>query len=171
MNRQYVVIALVAIGLVGTVGVGTAVAGVGPAADLLDGAQHELLDFEATDPQCTGEQRTNSSTAVQNGDGETIVTHTQNVSLANPGVSIGEPTLERVNQSTYVLSVPTEESDGMAAQCIAFARYEATMQIPVGDGPWTVVVEHDGETAMTLSGDSNSTSATGSASAGVQASN
>ena len=44
------------------------------------------------------------------------------------------------------------------------------MQIPVGDDPWTVVVEHDGETAMTLSGDSNSTSASGSASAGASVS-
>lgn len=170
MNRQYVVAAVVAIGLIGTVGVGSALAGVGPAADLLEEEQHELLDFAVSDPQCTDAVSTNSSTSIQNAGEDTRITHAQNISLADASVSVGNPTFERLNESAYVLSVPTEETDELGAQCIAYARYEASMQIPVDDEPWTVIVEHDNETAMTLFGDSNSAAASGSASAGAQVS-
>lgn len=170
MNGRYVVATLLVIGSIGAVGVGSAVAGVGPAAELLDDDRHTLLDFEATDPECTEEQRTNSSTSIENDARNTIITHAQNVSLPDPSHSVGDPTFEHVNESTYVLSVPTERTEEAAALCLASARYEASMEIPVGDEPWTVIVEHDGETATTLAGDSNSTSASGSASAGVQVS-
>ena len=170
MNRQLAVGAIVIIGLAGTAGVASAVTGVGPASNLLGGAQHELVDFEASEPQCTDDVISNSSTSIQNNGQKTTITHTQNMSLDHPGVMIGEPSLERLNDSTYVLSVPTEESDGMAAQCIAYTRYEATMQIAAGDDPWRVIVEHDNETAITLYGDSNSSGASASASAGASVS-
>lgn len=169
MNRQQVVGVFVVLGVIGTVGVGSAVAGVGPAADLL-GPQHELEDFEVSAPQCTDDFSTNSSTAIESDGANTVITHAQNVSLADPGVSVGDPTLERVNESTYRLSIPTTSSDGVAAQCIASARYNATMELPVDDEPWTVIVAHDGERATTLYGDSNSSGASGSASAGASVS-
>lgn len=165
MNRQQVAGVLVVLGVVGTLGVGSAVAGVGPAADLL-GPQHELQDFAVSDPQCTDDFATNSSTAIETDGSDTVITHAQNISLADPGVTVGEPTLERVNGSTYRLSIPTEDSGGGAAQCVASARYNASMTLPVDDEPWTVIVEHDGERATTLFGDSNSSGASGSASAG-----
>lgn len=170
MNRQYVVLAVVAVGFVGIVGVGSAMAGVGPAGGLLNDGQPEVLDFTVSDAQCTDDVMTNSSTSISNERHHTVVNHSQNISLADPSVTIGEPTLEQVNQSTFVLSVPTEETDQSASQCVAFARYEASMQLPVGDDPWTIIVEHDDETAMTLFGDSNSAGASGSASAGAQVS-
>ncbi|PHQ40567.1 hypothetical protein DJ69_00395, partial [Halorubrum persicum] len=57
------------------------------------------------------------------------------------------------------------------------ARYNGTMRIPAGDGPWTLIVRHNGETVTTLRGDSNrsllggSTSVSGSASASDSATN
>ena len=171
MNRQYIVAAVVAIGLIGSVGVGSAIAGVGPAADLLDEEEQELLSFESAGTHCTESFMTNSSTTIENGPEDTTITHAQNISLPDSSYTVGTPSFEAVNESTYLLSVPTEEvTEKEPKGCTGVARYEASMQIPVGDDPWTIVVEHDNETAMTLYGDSNSTGASGSASAGTKVS-
>ncbi|WP_226010834.1 hypothetical protein [Halomicrobium salinisoli] len=172
MNGRYVAAALAAVALVAAAGVGSAVAGVGPAAGLFAGEEHPpaLLGFESTGAHCTDDFMANSSTAVSGGGANTEITHSQNISLPDTAYAVGGPTFERLNETTYVLSVPTEATDAEARDCAAYARYEARMRIPAGDDPWRVIVEHDDETATTLFGDANSAGASGSASGGARVS-
>ncbi|WP_225335298.1 hypothetical protein [Halomicrobium urmianum] len=172
MNGRHVAAVLAAVALVATAGVGSALAGVGPAASVFGGEEHPpaLLGFESTGAHCTDDVTTNSSTAVAGDGANTEITHSQNISLPDPSYAVGGPTFERLNETTYVLSVPTEATDTEARDCPAYARYEARMRIPAGDDPWQVIVEHDDETAMTLFGDSDSSGASGSASGGARVS-
>ncbi len=171
MNGRHVAAVRAVVALVATAGVGSAVAGVGPAADLFGEEERPpaLLSFESTGGQCTDDFMANSSTAVSGG-ANTLITHTQNVSLPDTSYAVGGPTFERLNETAYRLSIPIEETDEEPLDCTAYARYEAQLRIPAGDDPWRVIVEHDGETETTLFGDSDSTGATGSAGAGASVS-
>lgn len=178
MNGRRFVSAVAVLALVTTVAVAGAVAvGAGPASDvvgsvLADEEQHPpaLLSFQSAGARCTDDFMANSSTSVRAGGPNTEITHARNVSLPGPSYALGGPTFERYNESTYTLSIPIEETEKAPRDCDGVARYEAAMRIPAGDDPWRVVVEHDGETVTTLWGDSNSTGASGSASAGGSAS-
>jgi hypothetical protein len=158
----------VVIALIGTIAVAGAVAGVGPAAPLITAEPQPpaLLSFESAGTQCADQFLANSSTIVAGGGANTNVTFARNVSLPGPSEAIGEPTFDRRNASTYVLAVPTEETKKPPRNCSGVARYNASMRIPAGDDPWRIVVQHDGETVTTLEGDADSTSVSGSASAG-----
>lgn len=143
--------------------------GVGPAAALFDGEEERppaLLDFDATDAQCTDRFVGNSSTSMAGGGPNTELTYARNVSLADTSHAVGDASLERLNESSYVLSVSFEDTDAEAEDCEAFARYEADMRIPAGEDRWTLIVEHDGERVTTLWGETNSSMVGGSASAG-----
>lgn len=167
MKGRTVVAVAAVVGVVATAGIGSALVGVGPAAPLLEQEQPpELVAFESTQAKCTDDFTSNTSTSVRSGGPNTEVTHVQNASLPDASHALGDPTFERVNESTYALSIPIEETGGEPSDCAAYARYEATVRFPAGDDPWRVVVAHDGETAITLFGDSDSSGASGSASAG-----
>lgn len=154
------VVALLVTGLGATFGVEAGVVGEDP-------KDPELLSFETCAVHCpddANDRASNSSTSVVAGGANTEVTYARNVSLPDSSSVIGTATFERLNESTYVLSVPFEESDEPARDCAGVVRYNGTVRIPAGDDPWTLLVEHDGERATTLSGDSNSSAFGGSAS-------
>lgn len=176
MNRRRLATVVAILGLVTVAGVAVAV-GAGPASAVNGGVLGDekrhppaLLSFESAGAQCTDDFMANSSTRVKGGGANTEITYARNVSLPGPSYAIGGPTFERHNESTYVLSIPIEETEKAPRDCAGVARYEAAMRIPAGDDPWRVVVEHDGETVTTLWGDSNSSVGGGSVSAGGSAS-
>lgn len=157
---SFVVFALLVTGLGTTIGVEAGVLGEDP-------KDPELLSFETSSVHCPDDadaRASNSSTLVGAGGANTEVTYARNVTLPDSSAVIGTATFERVNDSTYVLSVPFEESEDAARTCTGVVRYNGTVRIPAGDDPWTLVVEHDDETVTRISGDSNSTGASASAS-------
>lgn len=173
MNRRTLVVVLLGVGVVATVAITSALLGVGPVSGLVGGEESQppaLLSFESAGAQCTDDFIANSSTTVSSSGSNTHVTHAQNISLPDPSYAVGGPTFERRNDTTYVLSIPTEETEKTSRGCTGFARYEATMRVPAGDDPWQIIVRHDDETAITLFGDSDSSGAGGSASAGGEVS-
>jgi hypothetical protein len=125
-----------------------------------------LLSFESAGSQCTDEFRANSSTSVAVGSDTTEITYSRNVSLPGPSYAIGEPTFERVNDTTYLLDVPIEETEKEPRTCPGVARYNGTVRIPAGEEPWNLIVKHDGETVTTIHGESESSLLGGSASVG-----
>ncbi|MGQ3328759.1 hypothetical protein [Halorubrum sp. FL23] len=183
MNRRGLFAVAGVLVLVGLVGTGSVIAfagsgpgGVGgPFGDTSD--PPALLHFESAGAHCPDDFSANSSTAVSAGAANTEITYSRNVSLPGPSHAVGGPTFERVNASAYVLDVPMAETENAPRSCSGVARYNGTMRIPAGDGPWTLIVRHDGETVTTLRGDSNrsllggSTSVSGSASASDSATN
>ncbi|MCU4802457.1 hypothetical protein OB920_19010 [Halobacteria archaeon HArc-gm2] len=170
MTRRGVAVVLAVVGVVAIVGTVAVVAGlglwpVGAGSPLGDDPQPPaLLSFESAGAHCTDDFSANSSTSVASGGVNTEITHARNVSLPGPSYAIGGPTFERQNESTYVLSVPIEETDKAPRECPGAARYEATMRVPAGDDPWRIVVTHDEETVTTIEGDSERGVASGSAS-------
>lgn len=169
MNGRHLGGIVAAIGLLATVTVGSVLLGVGPVATALGGEDAKppaLVDFQSAGAQCTDDFRSNASTSIVTGGPNTEITHERNVSLPNPSYAIGDPTFERINESAYRLSLPTEATEKEPRDCAAVARYEATMRIPAGQDPWRLVVVHDGEIETVLWGDSDSSLTGGSASAG-----
>lgn len=172
MNRRgllAVIAVLVLVGLVGTGSViafaGTGPAGIGsPLGDTSDSPA--LLHFESAGAHCTDDFMSNSSTSVVAGAENTEITYSRNVSLLGPSYAIGGPTFERMNESTYVLNVPIEETEKAPRSCPGVARYNGTMRIPASEDPWNLLIKHDGETVTTLHGDSNRSLLGGSASVG-----
>lgn len=112
----------------------------------------------------------NSSTTVVGGGANTEITHSRNISLPSPSYAIGGPAFERVNESTYHLSIPIEETEKAPRECSGVARYNASMRIPAGDDPWRVIITHDGRNVTTLFGDSDSSVFGGSVSSGASVS-
>ncbi|WP_080505528.1 hypothetical protein [Halorubrum saccharovorum] len=177
MNRRGLLAVVAVLALVGLVGTGSVIAfsGTGPAGvDGLLGDTSDppaLLHFESAGAHCPDNFMANSSTSVAPGAENTEITHSRNVSLPGPSYAIGGPTFERMNESTYVLNVPIEETEKAPRSCPGVARYNGTMRIPAGEDPWNLLIKHDGERVTTLHGDSNrsllggSTSVSGSASA------
>lgn len=176
MNRRGLLAGVAVLGLLVTVGAGVVLAGVGTGTagfgSVLGDESHPpaLLSFESAGAHCTDDFMANSSTTVAVDGANTQITYARNVSLPGPSYALGGPTFERVNDSTYVLSVPIEETDKAPRDCPGVARYEAAMRIPAGDDPWNVIVEHDGERVTTIHGDSDSSGVGGSASVGQSAS-
>lgn len=176
MTRRGIVAVLAVVGVVAIVGSAAVVAGVGlwpmgaggPFGD--DPQPPALLSFESAGAHCTDDFSANSSTSVASGGANTEITYARNVSLPGPSYAIGGPTFERQNESTYVLSVPVEETDKAPRECPGVARYEATMRIPAGDDPWRIVVNHDDETVTTIEGNSEGGVAGGSSSVSQSAS-
>jgi hypothetical protein len=170
MTRRGVVAVLAIVGVVAIIGTGAVVAGIGlwpiGAGGPFGEEPHPpaLLSFESAGAHCTDDFSANSSTSVASGGANTEITHARNVSLPGPSYAIGGPTFERQNESTYVLSIPIEDTDKAPRECPGVARYEATMRIPAGDDPWRIVVNHDNETVTTIEGDSESGVSGGSAS-------
>lgn len=172
MNRRGLLVVVTVLVLVGLVGIGSILtsAGTGLAGvDSLLGDTSDspaLLHFESAGAHCTADFTSNSSTSVATGAENTEITYSRNLSLPGPSYAIGGPTFERVNESTYVLNVPIEETEKAPRSCSGVARYNGTMRIPAGDDPWNLLIKHDGETVTTLSGDSNRSLLSGSASVG-----
>ena len=172
MNRRGLLAVVTVFLVVAAVGTGTVFAlfGTGPAGlgnFLGDGQEPPaLLHFESAGAECTDGVRVNSSTSVVVEEGNTLITYSRNVSLPGPPYAIGGPTFEQVNESTYVLDVPIEETDKAPRACPGVARYNGTMRIPAGEDQWHLIVKHDGETVTTLYGESNSSLLGGSASVG-----
>lgn len=170
MNRRGLVAVVAALLIVSVAGVGGALALVGSGQAGLGSLFGEtadapaLLHFESAGAECTDSFAANSSASVAVGGGTTEVTYARNVSLPDPADAIGEPTFARVNESTYVLGVPIEETEKAPRACPGVARYNATVRFPAGDEPWNLIVRHDGERVTTIHGDSNSTLLGGSAS-------
>jgi hypothetical protein len=171
MNRRRILAVVAVIVIVGGVGTGSVLAFVGSGSagigSLLGDTEEPpaLLHFESAGAQCTDEFVANSSTSVV-ADTNTKITYSRNVSLPAPSYAIGGPTFERMNESTYVLNVPIEETKKEPRTCSGVARYNGTMRIPAGEDPWQVIVKHDGETVTTIYGDSNRSVLGGSASVG-----
>ncbi|WP_348609622.1 hypothetical protein [Halobaculum rarum] len=170
MNRRGILAVVTVLVLVGLVGIGgvIGITGTGPAGvgSLLGDTSDPpaLLHFESAGAHCTDDFMSNSSTSVVAGAENTEITYSRNVSLPGPSYAIGGPTFERMNDSTYVLNVPIEETEKAPRSCPGVARYNGTMRIPAGEDPWNLLIKHDGETVITLSGDSNRSLLGGSAS-------
>jgi hypothetical protein len=171
MNRRGILAVFAVVVIIVMVGVGGVLAFVGSGPGGFDnplGDAEEppaLLHFDSAGAQCTDEFMANSSTSVV-ADTNTRITHSRNVSLPGPSYAIGGPTFERMNESTYVLNVPIEDTEKEPRTCSGVARYNGTMRIPAGEDPWQLVIKHDGETVTTLYGDSNRSVFGGSASVG-----
>lgn len=173
MHRRTIVTVFVAIALVTVAGLTTAAVGGGTAVEFLEGEDDQppaLLSFESAGAHCTDDVMANASTSVRSGAANTGVTYARNVSLPSPAHAIGGPTFERRNESTYLLSVPIEETSKPPRDCPGVARYNASMRIPAGDDPWRIVIQHDGTNVSTIFGDSDSSLTGGSSSAGGSAS-
>ena len=170
MNRRGVVAVVAVVLILGVVAVGGALALVGSGPGGFGGLLGDtedppaLLYFESAGAQCADEFRANSSASVAVGSGNTEITYSRNVSLPGPSYAIGGPTFERVNESTYVLDVPIEETEKAPRACPGVARYNGTVRIPVNEKPWNLIIRHDGDTVTTLHGESNSSLLGGSAS-------
>jgi hypothetical protein len=171
MNRQDILAVVAVIVVVGGIGVGSGLAfggsGLGGFDNPLADAEKPpaLLHFESVGAQCTDDFVANSSTSVV-ADTNTKITYSQNVSLPGPSYAIGGPTFERMNESTYVLNVPIEETEKAPRTCSGVARYNGTMRIPAGEDPWQLIIKHDGERVTMLYGNSNRSAFGGSASVG-----
>lgn len=170
MNRRGLVAGVAVVLILSVVAVGSTLALVGSGTGGLGGllADSEdppaLLSFDSAGAECTDEFRANSSASVAVRGGNTEITYSRNMSLPGPSYAIGGPTFERVNESTYVLDVPVEETDKAPRTCPGVARYNGTVRIPAGEESWNLIVKHDGETVTTLHGESNSSLLGGSAS-------
>lgn len=172
VNRR-VVIAVSILGLVVLSGIVAAIVGVVPVSALFEGEERHppaLTSFESAGAHCTENFMANSSTAVSGGGANTEITHSRNVSLPGPSYAVGGPMFERVNESTYHLSIPIEETKKAPRDCSGVARYNASMRIPAGDEPWRIIITHDGRNITTLYGDSDSSVVGGSASSGASVS-
>lgn len=171
MNRRGILAVVAVIVILGIVGAGSMLAIVGsapggPGSFLGDTEKPPaLLHFESAGAQCTDEFMTNSSTAVV-AKTNAKITHARNVSLPGPSYAIGGPTFEHINETTYVLNVPIEETKKAPRDCSGVARYNGTMRIPAGEDPWQILIKHNGETVTTLYGDSNRSLLSGSSSVG-----
>ena len=120
---SFVVFALLVTGLGTTIGVEAGVLGEDP-------KDPELLSFETSSVHCPDDadaRASNSSTLVGAGGANTEVTYARNVTLPDSSAVIGTATFERVNDSTYVLSVPFEESEDAARTCTGVVRYNGTV--------------------------------------------
>lgn len=173
MKARHLIAAGAVITLVGILGFASVLVGINPVSAVVDGDDRdppELQSFVAGGAHCTDDFAANSSTVVRSGGANTQVTYERNVSLPDPSYAIGDPRFDRHNESTYVLSIPIDETEKAPRDCTGVARYNASMRIPAGDDPWRIIVDHDGETVTTLFGDSDSSAFGGSASAGGSAS-
>lgn len=104
--------------------------------------------FEQADARCVADQQRDLDVEENDSGGASYVTIAQNVSVEDAGHALVRPTVERVGEDRYVLNVTSNESEGMAAQCLAVIRYEATVRLPSDD--YTLVVRHDGERVATV---------------------
>lgn len=173
MDQRTIIAGLVAVGIVITVGVAGAFVGIGPIAPIFGNDEPHppaLQSFDTGSVHCTEDFMSNSSTSVRGGGANTEITYAQNLSLSSPAHAVGGPTFERLNESTYRLSILTEETSAASRECSGVVRYNASMRIPAGDDPWRVIIQHDGANITTIYGDSNSTLTGGSTSAGGSAS-
>lgn len=169
MNRRGVIGIVVVLGILITVGGFAAFVAAGPLPPILGGEERRppaLTSFESAGAHCTDDFMANSSSRVVAGGANTEITYARNVSLSDASQAVGRPTFERLNESTYLLSFPIEETEKAPRDCTAVARYNASMRIPAGDDPWQVIVNHDGQNVTTLYGDSDSSVLGGSASSG-----
>jgi hypothetical protein len=170
MNRRGLAAGVAVVLILSLVAVGGALALVGSGPGGFGGLLGDtedppaLLYFESAGAQCADEFRANSSASVEMGGGNTEITYSRNVSLPGPSYAIGGPTFARVNESTYVLRVPIEETEKAPRTCPGVARYNGTVRIPGEEGPWNLIVKHDGETVTRIHGDANSSLLGGSAS-------
>jgi hypothetical protein len=116
-----------------------------------------LESFDADRPTCTDGQTLDGSTRVTARDGATGVVHAANVSLPHPD-HVLNASVGRTGPDSYALNVTSEAGDGMAAQCLATARYTAEFTVPQESG-YTVAVYHDGERVSTITGDGSGSNA------------
>lgn len=169
MNRRGTIGIIVVLGILITVGGVAASVGAGPLPPMLGGEERRppaLTSFESAGTDCTDDVMANSSTRVTVDGANTEITYARNVSLSDASQVVGRPTFERLNESTYLLSFPIEETEKPPRNCTAVARYNASVRIPAGDDPWQVIVNHDGRNVTTLYGDSDSSVFGGSARSG-----
>lgn len=170
MNRRSLLAVVTVLVLVGLLGTGSVIAFGATGPEIVDSVLGDRSDppalerFVSAGAQCTEKFAANSSSSVVFGVEYTRITYSRNVSLPGPSYSIGGPTFERINESTYVLDVPIEETEKAPRACPGVARYNGTIRIPAGADPWHLVIKHDGQTVTRLSGDSNRSVLGGSAS-------
>ena len=167
------------LGIVVIVGLVGAVVALGPAGlsvpglDFATAEQSDppaLTSFETRAGACTQDFMVNSSTAVRNRGGNVEITYERNISLADPTHTVGNASLERLNESAYALHVPIESTSEASGNCSAYTRYNASMRIPEHEDGWTVLVYHDGEQVTKLFGNSDSTGVGSSVSVGASVS-
>lgn len=176
MNRRNLLAVVSVLVFVVLVGTGTVITFVGTGPDdvgmLLDDTSDPpaLLYFESAGTQCTEDFIANSSTSVVAGSSNTQITYSRNVSMPGPSYVLGGPTFEQINESTYVLNIPIEETEKAPRSCQGVAHYNGTMRIPAGDDPWNLIIKHNGEQITKLYGDSNQTLLGGSAGVGQRVS-
>lgn len=167
-------IAFVVVGIIVIVGLVGAGVAVGQFSTLLEGEQRQppaLEEFDTAGIHCTDDPSANSSTSIRGGGANTGITYARNISLPTQSHTVGDPTFERLNDSTYLLSVRTEETPTTTAcpggsRHDATVRYNASMRIPAGEDPWQVIIRHDGQNVTTIFGDADSSLVGGSASSG-----
>lgn len=173
MNQRATIAGLVVVGVVITAGVLGTIVVVGPISPMLANEEPHppaLQSFGTDSVRCTEEFMSNSSTSVRGGGANTEITYARNLSLSSPSDAIGGPTFNRLNESTYSLSIPTKETSAEPRECAGVVRYNASMRIPAGDDPWRVIIQHDGTNITMIYGDSDSSLIGGSTSAGGSAS-
>lgn len=172
MKRRGVLSIIVVLVIVGVISIGSvfAISGLGmPGFGDGTGEASQppaLLTFDSSVPECTDEYMTNSSTSIVAGGTNTEITYSRNVSLPGPSYAIGGPTFEQLNETTYVLDIPFENTSSEPRECAGVTRYNGTMRIPAGEEPWQLIVKHDGTTVTTLHGESESSLLGGSAEVG-----
>jgi hypothetical protein len=169
VDQRTIIAGFVVVGIVITVGVAGAFVGIGPISPIFENDEPyppALQSFDTGSVHCTEDFMSNSSTSVRGGGANTEITYARNLSLSSHSHAIGGPTFERLNESTYSLSIPSEETSEAPRECSGVVRYNASMRIPAGDDPWQVIIRHDGTNITTIYGDSDSSLVGGSASGG-----
>lgn len=173
MNAKSVVALLLGLSIVGALvvtGIALGVAGI-PIPGV-DGATDQspvspkLTSFQSTPVECSEDFMINSSTTVRGGGANVKLVHERNISLPGPSYEINETDFERINETTYALRIATDPTTNDTRECAAYTRYNASMQFPANDEGWTVLLYHDGEQVGTFFGNSDSSGAGASVSAG-----
>lgn len=173
MNAKSVVVFLLGLSVVGALVVtgfvlgatGTPVPGLAFASEESP-EPAKLESFQSGPVKCSEDFMVNSSTTVRGGAANVKLVHERNISLPDPSYEINETSFERINETTYALEIATDPTRNDSRDCAAYTRYNASMQFPANEEGWTVLLYHDGERVGTFYGDSSSSGAGASVSAG-----
>jgi hypothetical protein len=169
MNTRVILGVAAFVGVIAIIGVTGIFTGIGTGTPVWTGVfgddpePAKLNSFEAGPVHCIEDDHTNTSTTVAASGVNTHITYARNVTLPDRSYGIGNASLEQVNESAYALEVEIKPMNNTERACAGVVRYNGSMQIPVGDDPWHLIIEHNNQTITTLHGYSNSTLLGGSA--------
>lgn len=141
LPRVVVAVALTLLLVTGAVAAGAAALGFFSSESRAKISDPAVTDFVATGGECaTGAPW--FGVASRDTNGLSVTEITADFELSSPGYTVRYGGFERIDDGVYALSVSSEPTDKPAAQCLAHARYTATIEAP---HDITIVVLHDGE--------------------------